>query len=383
VLMSFDRIGRLRWSMQAGTRSVQNPALDGKALYTSTRDGLALALDKDTGREIWQTRVSASLPGDTYSPTAFEDFVIYPAGDVEPYGSPDVVCLNKKDGSIRWRYSVGDKYGGATGEIAKNGVGPKYTTVNLTPCYWNRSIIFNDVSGAMYRLSIDDGSEIWYVPGDDKDMYTLGGSCCGPNGKAYLGFSTAPGQGAIEVFDLATGAKHWRQSVQMEVHSAPAVGMVQGRLMAVVGIGSPSGGALPPLKTWPLRYSVPWALGWRPDVRFPGVVEARDAETGELVWSFEPPPWREMACAGSTWEQSCLPDLWSGPTIDAAGTVWINWSAGGVLYGLRDANGDGRVSIDDPAETTRYDCGSAATGPPALGRGMVATATCRRVVAFG
>uniref|UniRef100_A0A7S1WVG5 Pyrrolo-quinoline quinone repeat domain-containing protein n=1 Tax=Alexandrium catenella TaxID=2925 RepID=A0A7S1WVG5_ALECA len=388
VLQSYNKLGRLRWTVQAGFSAVQNPTVKGNVLYTSTGDGLAQAYDKDSGRLIWESRISEKLPGDTYSPSAFDDFVIYPAGALWPYGCTEVVSVSQSDGSVRWRYSVGDKYGGATGEFSKNGIGPKYSTVNLAPCYWNNTIIFNDVSGAMYGLSAVDGKELWYTPGDDKDMYTLGGSCCGPNGKIYLGLSTSPGKGAMQVLDVRTGEKLWRKPYPKEVHSAPAVGYINGVLTAVNGVGSPTGPyPYPKLDIWGmllmnLTLSVQGLLGRLPVHSFTGYVIAVNAETGEDIWRFEPPSWHEPFCAGSSAELPCLPDLWSGPTIDAAGTVWINWSAGGILYGLRDANGDGKVDRNDPAETTAYDCGSAATGPPSVADGMIVTTTCRRVVAF-
>jgi len=367
--------------VKLGWSAAQNPALLGQTVFTSVSDGFAVALDKDTGQELWRTRISDQLPGDTYSPTAFDDFLIYPAGSVVPYGSPDVVCLNLFDGSIRWRYSVGDKYGGATGEIASNGYGPKYTTVNIAPCVVGEQVIFNDVSGAVFSLNLTTGEEIWYTAGDDKDTYTLGGSCCGPNDRVYVGFTTSPGRGALQVLDVHTGKKLWRVPYPREVHSAPAVGYVNGVLAAVVGVGSPSGAARIPNK---------W-IGWaeylfrkflEPVPSFTGDVYALDADTGMTLWTFRPPAWHKPFCAGSTLFQPCLPDLWSGPTIDAAGTVWIHWSAGGMLYGLRDANGDGIVSLEDPAETTGFDCGSGSTGPPAIADNMVFTCSCRRLVAF-
>ena len=65
-----------------------------------------------------------------------------------------------------------------------------------------------------------------------------------------------------------------------------------------------------------------------------------------------------------------------------AGTVYINWSAAGITYALRDANADGIVSLQDPTEVSAADLGSAATGPPALAPGMIFVNTCRRPSCF-
>merc|ERR1712190_361561 len=100
-----------------------------------------------------------------------------------------------------------------------------------------------------------------------------------------------------------------------------------------------------------------------------GTVYAADAQTGEVIWSFTPPAWEKQACAGSTWEDRCLPDLWSGCTIGGDGTVYVNWSAGGVTYALRDTNGDGLIRDGDSSEVSSYDAKSGATGPPAIAPG--------------
>ena len=36
------------------------------------------------------------------------------------------------------------------------------------------------------------------------------------------------------------------------------------------------------------------------------------------------------------------------------GTVYINWSAGGITYALRDNNHDGKISLEDPTEVWEF-----------------------------
>eukprot|EP00439_Symbiodinium_sp_Y106_P017603 s10242_g2.t1 len=120
-----------------------------------------------------------------------------------------------------------------------------------------------------------------------------------------------------------------------------------------------------------------------PDPAFiTGTVLAVDAMTGETIWTFDPPPWLHSGSAGSTMEQMCMPDLFSAATISGEGTVYINWSAGGITYALRDNNHDGKISLEDPTEVSAYDLGSGATGPPAIAPGMIFVNTCRRPSAF-
>ena len=132
----------------------------------------------------------------------------------------------------------------------------------------------------------------------------------------------------------------------------------------IAGVGEPTGPPLP----------IPEHIN--------GTVVAVDPMDGELLWTFEPPVWHWLGSAGSSFQQLCYPDLFSAATIDVKGTVYINWSAGGITYGLRDANADGFIDAEDPLEVSSYDLGSGATGPPAVAPGMLFVNTCRRPSAF-
>lgn len=182
--------------------------------------------------------------------------------------------------------------------------------------------------------------------------------------------------------DVNSGKELWRTPYPQEVHAAPALGVLRkgGPLVAVVGVGSPPGHLQVPIEYLGFMDKMKRRLGLEKRPSFSGTVYAVNAATGETIWTFTPPPWTESAAAGSTWQQICLPDLWSGATIAADGTVYISWSAGGVTYALRDVNGDGKLEGDE--EISAYDLGSAATGPPALADDFVFVATCRRLAAF-
>lgn len=349
-ILSFDQQGQKRWEIDGPSSSCQNPFLYQGVLYTSCRDGHALALSMEDGTTLWMKTYCESISSDTYSMTATEDHLFFPCGAREPYGAPDVVLVSRKTGDLLWRVNV-----------------PKFT-VNIAPCMLPDSVVFNDEAGGMYSLSLKDGSVIWYTaPVHGPDGATLGGVACSPDGKVFNGFATADWKsGGLSAFDVQTGQRLWTKWVTAPVHNAPAIGRIHthDREAVIFAMGNPTGGPLGPAV---------WTNG---------TVYAVDAQTGDFLWTFEPPAWYGAGAAGSTIEQICMPDLFSGATISQDGTVYINWSAGGITYALRDLNKDGRCELHDSEEVSGFNLGSGATGPPALAEQMLVVNTCHGPRAF-
>ncbi|CAE7498528.1 afsK [Symbiodinium sp. CCMP2456] len=355
TILSFSKDGQKRWEFQPKSIRCQNPSLfDGK-LYTACANGQVVALRMDTGEEVWSRPVFDGLPTDAYTVSATEDFLVIPMADtgLDFGGAWGVALLDRADGRLRWSYNVST-------------IAPKSYVINLDPCILNESIILSDTSGGVYRLSVEDGSEIWRVPGLDEGTFTLGGVACAGD-MVFNGYSRADGSGGLRALRMESGSLAWNRAFPKVVHNAPAIGRIynHGESPAViVGMGEPPG------RPWPLPANIT------------GKVVAVDAVSNQVIWTFEPPPWHHWGAAGSTFEQLCFPDLFSAATIDADGTVYINWSAAGITYALRDANADGIISLQDPREVSAADLGSAATGPPALAPGMIFVNTCRRPSAF-
>ncbi|CAK9008742.1 unnamed protein product [Durusdinium trenchii] len=358
-ILSFDAQGSKRWEVQGPSRACQNPFLYDSKLYTSCDDGSVMALDMTDGRILWHRQLEEELPDDTYSMTATEEFLFMPYGyqknlmnPKDRTGSPAVALLRRSDGKLLWTFEV-----------------PGSSTVNLAPCMFETSVIFNDVSGGIYHLRLSDGSVIWKKEALSPGSYTLGGVSCSADGKVYNGFSVGTGKnetGGLQALNISTGERIFTKQFSAAVHNAPAVGKVYGhnRLAVVFGMGEPAGVPIGPPR------------------HVNGTVFAADAETGEVLWSFEPAAWDGVGVAGSTMDQICLPDLFSAATISKDGTVYINWSAGGVTYALRDVNKDGLCDLHDPEEVSFVDLGSGATGPPAIADHMLFVNTCRRPSAF-
>jgi hypothetical protein len=112
-------------------------------------------------------------------------------------------------------------------------------------------------------------------------------------------------------------------------------------------------------------------------VVLPAQTIALDAATGRVVWSYEMPPWRGPA-AGDTATRMCLPDSSANIAIGGDGVVYVPHEDG-VLYAMRDRNGDGTISDD---EVNRYDFGQTFQGSPALAPGMLVVAPCNGLAAW-
>mmetsp|Transcript_43621 Transcript_43621/g.87965 ORF Transcript_43621/g.87965 Transcript_43621/m.87965 type:complete len:137 (-) Transcript_43621:39-449(-) len=119
-------------------------------------------------------------------------------------------------------------------------------------------------------------------------------------------------------------------------------------------------------------------------------VAAFDAETGELIWSWEEEPWGYLAAIGDEGEvhtrrsmrmhtdarfqdNICGPDNWGIPGITADGTVIIGSGNTGNLYAIRDANGDDTIQ-DSEVSTFKTEQGF--LNNPALAPGLMAVAPC-------
>lgn len=355
---SVDRSGVLRWSLELSDHNPGNLALLGTTLYTCSQDGVAWAIDSETGKVAWSRAIGKGCPDDTYSVTAVGDTVLIPC---TPFNSPKndtrhgnnaVAALAAADGSTKWIYDMSPH----------NGLG-----YNQMHSIVGDAIYFSDVSGAAYSISLLDGSERWYSPGLPGDLFTTAGLVTGPNGMAYVGFSDANRKGVLRAHDLATGAVLWAKGFSEGVNAAPAVGPLNGRLAVVVAVGD----NLECLPEVGLEFAAKHAQ-----------VVVLDATTGELIWSFDAPQWNHVI-AGNTLLPTdvCCPDVWGTPTLASDGTVYANWS-GGKLFALNDANGDGHIDVQDPLEYSSYHHGKGSNSATLVMPGLTVAAECKALIAY-
>eukprot|EP00415_Alexandrium_ostenfeldii_P001251 UN1251 len=237
------------------------------------------------------------------------------------------------------------------------------------------TLVFQDMEGKAYRLKIQTGELIWKV-GGNRGTWTDGTLTLGPDNVVYAvatkdwqGRGHKYSKGDLWAYQLSDGKLLWHKDTNRVPNVAPGVGKLYKKD----------------------KFSVVQATGQQVLKGGDTYVEAFDAATGEFQWKFDGPLQKGDYQAGDLegvklreaviTRGMCLPNPWSAPTIDAAGTVYIA-NQDGVFFALRDVNGDGKV--EGPDEVSSYDAlGSfAGSAAPSLAPGMVVVASCDTLFMF-
>lgn len=250
------------------------------------------------------------------------------------------------------------------------------------------------MTGAVYRLGLYDGKQIWktLAPLQFRQSFTDGGMVLGPGGMAYTCSNLENGQvgskGALRAYRVSDGTLVWDNVLAQPCVSWPAVGTLphQDGPSVVVPIGPfPGNPSILQLAfssripQWWIKLLLNLSLWLGPKKRWlwrnpvlPGEVVAFDAKTGAPQWRYEVPPWPQYGSKGNEeglterfrlgngrHEQTAS---WGAPAISGDGTVYAGFMSG-VLYAIRDSNGDG--VIHGPAEVSTFDLGAAPLHPGA------------------
>lgn len=350
------------------------PSLWGDALFGCTREARLFALELSSGRERWSQKHAERATWD--------------AAYVE------VIAVNASNGDLAWEYKLSETL---------------WNFMPLSP--GDGTIVFTDIRGGLYRLSLENGSAVWSVPApaEASESWTDGGAMLGPGGTVFtcsnLKFGEANSAGALRAYALADGRPLWARELPQPCTSWPAASPDGSAVVAPVGHNP---GALPPsflelpawlpglaklathLLTSRLSPALRRMLWGNPELR--GEVLAFDPETGSPRWRFSAvPAWEGYMARGD--EEAflaravtfgiramCGPASWTAPTLDAAGAVYLG-HAGGGLYALRDADGDGVVQ--GPLEVSTFDAEAAFMPAGAsFAPGIMAIASCDGLFVF-
>jgi outer membrane protein assembly factor BamB len=327
---------RVRWAFPTGDRVVSSPVLRDGTLYFGSDDGNIYAVEAATGRQVWKraTRgpVSAtpavvddilyvgSYDGHFYalnsrsgalrwkyrtggerhfeakglhgmtpaSQTFFDPYDIYLSspvvvGDSVFFGSGDghLYALDRTNGTLRWKFATGD-------------------VVHASPAYANGVLYFGSWDSYFYAVDAKTGQERWrFHGGEDPVIHNQVGfqsSAAVVDGVVYVGCRDSN----LYALDAATGKELWRfNNAGSWVITSPAV--VDGRVIFATSDSSlfhivDARTGKPVAKQLSKAFmfgspSVARGIAYQPVTN--GMLEARDAATGDLLWTFRTEASRE------------------------------------------------------------------------------------------
>jgi len=234
-VIKFNEHGVILWTYNStfGALPVV-PALLKGMLILSTELGFVAAVDQETGKEAWNTRINNATSGDTSGIMVVDESIVLGSGSDGISGNTQVVALTK-DGLIKWRYTLNSKFRIYNFQASSPGDG---------------TVVFMDSSGGVYRLSLSTGELIWesgIVERKSANIMTgtwfsTGACVVGPNDVVYCA-SNYDTDGIFHAYHLKDGKPLWRTSVGLNANTGPAVGYLAGssELAVIGGIGTNPG----------------------------------------------------------------------------------------------------------------------------------------------
>eukprot|EP00930_Biecheleria_cincta_P099946 TRINITY_DN91559_c0_g1_i1.p1 TRINITY_DN91559_c0_g1~~TRINITY_DN91559_c0_g1_i1.p1 ORF type:complete len:479 (-),score=66.50 TRINITY_DN91559_c0_g1_i1:140-1576(-) len=303
-LIKFSPKGTILWIYETPGKSNNEPALLGTSIFGSTTAGFAFAVDINSGRELWKSKLADKAGGDCGYPAAHDGvFVVAAGGSIRGGGNAQIFGLNSTSGEQLWRFE------------------PQIGVWNFMPLFpGDGSFAFMDWAGGVYRLGLRTGTPMWHsAPGTSLSSFTDGGASLAPNGAVHtcsnygLSQGTPGSNGVARAYSLEDGKLLWEHILPQPCNSYPAVGHIKGS-NALAVVHSPGS----------------FKSKWSTDPMH-GSIMSFDATSGDPIWMYQAPTYAEMLWAG---EPHCGPAHWSAPTISGDGTVYVARSDG-VLYAVR------------------------------------------------
>ncbi|MFT6052657.1 MAG: outer membrane protein assembly factor BamB [Halioglobus sp.] len=175
------------WSVGVGDGQAQGffkikPVIDGDLIYVASADGELVALNRHTGKKVWDVQLDTPLSGGV---GLYEDTLLLGSSD----GS--VLKLSASDGSLVWSTRL-------SGEI-------------LAPPQANgKMVIAQTYDGKLQGLNFDTGEKMW-VFDSNVPVLTVRGTSTPilSNNAVYAGFAN----GRVAAFDANTGGVSWEVRV--------------------------------------------------------------------------------------------------------------------------------------------------------------------------
>ncbi len=321
---------RVKWKFATGNRVVSSPVIDNKKIYFGSDDGNVYAVDAETGREIWKRSTRGPVPS---TPAVASGIVYLTSYDGNFY------ALNAETGAVKWKFATG----GERRFEAKglHGMQPKNQTIAdpfdvylSSPVVADGAVYFGSGDGNLYALDAVTGDLRWkFKTGDvvhaspasvsgivfvgswDSYFYAVDAKTGKERWRFHggedplihnqVGFQSSPtviegtvytGSRDAQVYALeaTTGKEKWRFDNALSwVNTSPAV--TRGKVFFATSdsslyhmVDAATGKSIVRQQGKAYMFSSPAIAG---DVAFIGVLngtlEARDVNSGELLWDYQ------------------------------------------------------------------------------------------------
>jgi outer membrane protein assembly factor BamB len=350
--------GRQRWMARTRGPVPSTPAVAAGRVFVTSYDGRLYALDAQSGEVLWRFRTEGERrfearglhglqprqqtfadPYDVFlsSPVVVDDTVYFGSSDAHVY------ALDAASGALRWKFATGD-------------------VVHASPAVADGMLYVGSWDGRLYALDARTGQERWrFQSGLDPLLHNQQGFQGSPaiaGGVVYVGCRDAN----LYALDARTGAERWRHPTAMSwVVSSPAVAggkvfFTTSDSSLFLALDAASGAPRFEQQGKAYMFSSPVVAG---DVVLIGVLngtlQARDRDTGDLLWEWAseasrtnpgwaltadgrfnpawtfPSGWREANAAGVA-RQGAVGSIFSTPLV-VEGTIFVG-SADGRMYAL-------------------------------------------------
>ena len=389
---------RIKWKFPTGDRIVSSPVTQDNIIYFGSDDGNVYAVDAGTGRQVWKQTTKGPVSS---SPAVAGETVFIGSYDGKFY------ALDAKTGAVKWKFATGGErrfeakglhgfepknqtiadpfdiylsspvvvqgavyFGCGDGnldalDVASGDLRWKFPTgdvIHASPAYSDGMLYFGSWDSYFYAVDAATGKEKWkFHGGEDALVHNQVGFQSSPavvNGVVYTGCRDAN----LYAIDATTGQEKWKMGNEGSwVITSPAV--AQGKVFFATSDSSlfravDAATGKPVLRQQGNAYmfASPSIAG---DVVLVGVLngtlEARDLNSGEVLWTFRTETskqnrgwvltadgklngpmtftsgWREKPIVGAD-RQFDIGAIFSSPLV-AKGVIYFG-STDGYLYAL-------------------------------------------------
>jgi len=321
---------RVKWKFPTGNRIVSSPVIDNKKIYFGSDDGNVYAIDAESGREIWRRSTKGPVPS---TPAVAGDTVYFTSYDGNFY------ALNAETGVLKWKFATGGErrfeakglhgmqpknqtiadpfdiylsspvvadgmvyFGSGDGNLyaldaATGHLRWKFKTgdvVHASPAFVKGVVFVGSWDSYFYAVDAKTGKEKWrFHGGEDPLIHNQVGFQSSPavvDGTVYTGCRDAQ----VYALDATSGKEKWRFDNALSwVITSPAI--ARGKVFFATSDSSlyhmadaATGKSLVRQQGKAYMFSSPAIAGGVAIIGvLNGTLEARDANTGELLWDYQ------------------------------------------------------------------------------------------------